>query len=394
MTEKLVNKRFTHFFMINPARLILILAPLLLALQAPVTYAQGSGKPASKPGTQKPKEKDGGAKPGKPEKATDKKKDQPVAPSPKKEEMVEVDGQMYTKTEKEKLDKGWRRLDYDWISPEDAPNIDKGLFKVNDKWVTLEEADTYHANDETPWIIPTRHFAFTSNVSRSEILRLSKHAEATYTSLKDMLGAEPKGGRLGVRIFNSVDTANAYGQEFAKDDKEANHSSVWLAYLGDGEKERPAVVLYDGPDGKGFAHLYMAHAAAHKFIDATFPDAATIPDWFVEGLATFCERWTDGALRNWALQQLIRRGAPDKLDKFESSFRLAADDPDGSQTRMQHAALVIAYYHFGAEKAEEATFKKALAALSKTGDARAAAINKLLEDSKGLEKKLKKYANL
>ncbi|MFN0206228.1 MAG: hypothetical protein ACKVS6_07925 [Planctomycetota bacterium] len=374
--------------MLNLKLPLLIIVWIVFLLPFP-SVAFGAQKPASspaKPGPQKPETE-------KPSPKDPTKKDEPKAP--KKNDaaggLVEVEGQLYTKDEKEKLDKGWRRLDYDWISPEEVPNIEKGMFKINGSWVTLEQADTYHANEETPWIIPTRHFAITSNVTRKQILQLSEFAEKTYTGMKEMFGVEPK-GKMGIRIFNNVDAANAYAQQFAGGDRANIHSSVWIGYVAEDEKERPAIVLFDGEPGKGFSHLFMMHAVVHKYMDATFPDPDSIPEWFVEGVATYFERYIVDGLRPWALAQLQRRGGVSKLEDATKKFSMSSDDSDGSQTKMQLAALVIAYYAFGKDKKEEALFKKAIASMTKSKEQRASAIDKLIEDSEGLQKKLKAYA--
>lgn len=383
--------------MFNTINRYLVSVAAALTLVSGLASSQNPKKPEpAKPAPAKPAPDKGGdkdkqkPKDGAPEKA---KPDNQQKPKAAKDEYININGELYTKEEKEKLDKGWKRLDYDWISPEDVPNVDKGLFKVEGKWLTIEEADKYHSNEETPWIIPKGHFAFTSNISRAQIMMLSTYAETSYNALKDLLGAEPK-GRLGMRIFNNVESANGYAQEYVKGERESHHSSVWLAYIGDGEKERPGVILFDGEPGKGFAHIYMGHAAAHKFIDATFPDPDTIPEWFVEGLATYCERYLDGSLRQWALQMLIKRGGIDKLSTFSKNFKITAEDPDKSQAKLQQAALIIAYYVLGLDKQDEAAFKKAVATLPKTKDAREAAIEKLLDNPDALEKKIKKYAGL
>ena len=63
-------------------------------------------------------------------------------------------GEWYTKEEKDKLDKGWKRLDLDWIPPDEAGNIKEGKFKINKNWVSEAEANEYHYKEEQPWEIP------------------------------------------------------------------------------------------------------------------------------------------------------------------------------------------------------------------------------------------------
>lgn len=367
-----------------------ILVSLVTLLIAGSLVAQSPAKPASNPAKSTPgkNDKEKPATPEKPKADSNQQK-----PKSGKDELIEVNGQLYTKDEKEKLDKGWKRLDYDWFPPEEAANVEKGLFKINGAWVSVEEADKYHSNEGTPWIIPSKHFAFTSNVTRAQILMLAKYAETTYDTMKEIFTVEPK-GRMGVRIFNSVDGANDYAREFVKGERESHHSGVWLAYIGDGEKERPAIILFDGEPGKGFSHIYMGHAAAHKYLDATFPDPDEIPEWFAEGIATYCERYLEAGLRQWAIQSIIKRGGVDKISTFAKNFKITSEDPDKSQTKIQQAGLIIAYYILGTDKKDEVLFKKATATMAKGKDPRAAAIDKLLEDADNLEKKLKKYAGL
>lgn len=369
------------------------LAPLVLAAVATPAWAQN--KPASKPANPPAQKPGTGDKKGPKDNPKDAPKQEPRVDTKKdgNKGLINVDGEWYTKEEKEKLDKGWKKLDYEWIAPEEAGNIEKGMFKINGSWVTQDQADTYHANEETPWIIPTKHFAITSNITRKQILMLAEFGEKTYTGLKEMFGVEPK-GRLGVRVFNSVDAANNYGQQFAGGDRASNHSAVWLAYLSEGEKERPAVLLFDGEPGKGFSHLHMMHATVHKYLDTAFPDGDAIPEWFNEGLATYFERYTDGSLRQWALQQIVKRGGVEKLGSVTKKFALSADDAYGSQTKMQLAGLIVAYYVLSPDKPDEALFKKVLAAMPKAKEVREAAIEQLVANPEVLEKKLKKFAGL
>jgi hypothetical protein len=348
--------------------------------QAFVQGAPGPQKPASSPaGAEKPK---------------------PQAP-PKKDDgkgkLVQVDGEWYTPEEKEKLDAGWRRLDLDWIAPAETSNIDKGLFKINDAWVSAAEADKYYSKEERPWNIPTRHFLVVGPIPRAQLLEIGKEAESTYDTLTKLLGAEPKLAprtRLKLRVFGSIDAGNAYGAEFAED--MAHHTSVFAAYVADKDPEKPAVIIFDGEVGKtyGFSLFYARHAAAHKILDELVPDVNKAPEWFIEGLAGYCDRYTTPQSRTWAIENLVRRGGvPTKLGNFAKRFGLSADDAMNSQTRIHEAALIVAYYASNPEKDDAARFKKAIASLSKTRD-REAAIEALLERGDDLEKRLKKYAGL
>ncbi|MBI3819300.1 MAG: hypothetical protein HY286_11455 [Planctomycetes bacterium] len=369
---------------------ILLALSTLIVLFAAGANAQTPKKPASSP-AKPPSGKNDKEKPKEPEKP---KADPAQKAKGGKDDLITIDGELYTKEEKEKLDKGWKRLDYDWIAPEEASNIDKGKFKINNAWVTLDEADKYHANEATPWSVPIKHFAYTTNIPREQIIMLSKYAEQSYATLKDITGVEPK-IRLGVRVFNNVESANEYAKEYAKEVRESHHSSLFPGYVADGEKDRPAIVLFDGGPGKGFAHIYMAHAAAHKFIDAALPDPNAIPEWFNEGLATYCDRYLEAQLRPWAFSSLVKRGGIDKLSTFVKNFKTSVDDDDAvtkSQTKFQQAGLIVGYYMLGGDKADETLFKKTCTMLSKPKEQRDAAIDKLLDNPDVLEKKIKKFA--
>jgi hypothetical protein len=362
----------------NPPLIVgMLLAGIFCASEAAAQGGKSKGQSSSKPSG---KDKDSG----------NAKKPEP------KVDLVEVDGEWYTKDEKAKLDKGWKRLDFDWIAPEEAPNIEKGLFKVNKAWVTEAQADEYHSKEGQPWEIPTKHFRVVSGVPRKQLLELAKHAEETWDLLGRTMGAEPKmepRKRFKLVIFDSVDAGNQFASQAQSDS--AHHTSVFPGYVADWDEDKPAVAVFDGEKGKslGLTPNYTAHAVAHKYLEEVIPDVEKAPEWLIEGLAGFSDRYCAPYLKKWAIENLVRRGGIPKLDKFAKRFALSADDPDASQTKIHAAALIIAYYASTTDKADEAAFKKAMASLKKPKD-RDAAIEALLDKPDDLEKKLKKFAEL
>lgn len=338
--------------------------------------------PASKPApAQKPAEKD----------RAPAKKEEP------KQKLVEVNGEWFTPEEKAKLDAGWRRLDLDWIPPDEVANMEKGSFKVNNAWVTLEEADTFHSDENTPWMIPTQHFLLVGPVPRVQLIEIGKEAELTYDVLTRLLGTEPKlppRTKMKLRVFGSIDAGNEYAQRAAAD--MAHHTSVFAGYVADRDPDRPAVIIFDGERGKsyGFSLFYARHAVAHKFLEEVVPDVNKASEWFIEGIAGYCDRYTTPQNRAWAIENLARRGGvPTKLRGFPKRFGLSADDPNGSQTRIHEAALIVAYFATNPEKDDEARFKKALASLKNTRE-REDKIEALLDNADELEKRVKKFAGL
>lgn len=299
-----------------------------------------------------------------------------------KEGKVKVDGEWLTKDEKSKLDAGWKRQDLEWVSPEDQPKMAEGLFKVGDKWLSAAEADSAHASASNPWKIPGKHTILISTLGRDEIVRLLAFAENAATLTQKILGKQLP-SRITVRVFATTDEANEFGQQFA-----ADHSSIWPGYVAERDPERLAVCSYD----KDFAHLYVAHAAAHKAIDVLVPEADKLADWFLEGLVTYVERFSSTAYKEWAIQQLVRRGGISKLDDHLKKMVLSVEDIEGSQTRLYEAGITFAYFIETPEKSDEEAFKKAIASLSKPQKDRMEPISKLLHGD--LEKRVRKYSRI
>lgn len=357
---------------------------LAFSWAAPPSAAQG-GKPQNPPAKGK-------------EKPADKPKDQGKT-DPKKDptkDLVQVDGEWYTKEEKEKLDKGWKRLDLDWIPAEEVANIEKGMFKINGTWATGAEADEYHSKESTPWEIPTKHFLVVTPIPRAQALELAKHAETTYDIVARTVGMEPKLAprqHLKVRIFGGIEAGNEFAQ--GAQGESAHHTSVFPGYVADWDSEAPAVAIFDGEKGKsfGFSYNYVGHAVAHKVLELVIPEIDKAPQWLIEGICGYADRYFSPQMRDWAISNLVRRGGVPRINNFAKRFGLSADDPDGSQTKLHEAAIIVAYYATTSDKADEALFKKAMTSLPKARE-REAAIDKLLEKSDDLEKKLKKFANL
>ncbi len=304
-----------------------------------------------------------------------------------KKGLVKVDGEWLTKEEKGRLDAGWKRQDFAWVSPEELPQLEKGLYKVGDKWLSEAEADQVHSSWDTPWIVPTKHFVISATVPRKEIERLAAFAEAAWEELSRLTGLHPE-RRHNLRLFASIDEANEYGQEYA-----ADHSSIWPGYVAPEDPEAPAVALYDGVAGKGFSHLFVAHAAAHKFLHDAVPEPGSLPDWFVEGLATYVDRYLTVEMRNWATQSLKTRGGLGKLGKTIERFTLSVDDRSESEKRLFEVGLLFAYFAGFPEKADADRFEKAMKSLADPRK-RKDLIQKLVDRADELEKNVKRFGNL
>lgn len=289
-----------------------------------------------------------------------------------------------TKEEKEKLGSGWKRLDMELVPPDEAENIQKGLFKINGQWVSVDEANKYHSSDATPWVIPSRHFIVTSTIPRAEIERLTKRAELTYETLRGLLKTEPA-GKIRITLFSNIDAANAYAQSAGAGD----HSSVWPGYVSEADPERPTVALYES----GFGHLYIAHAAAHKFLDEVAAEPDKIPDWFTEGLVVYAERYADVEVRDWSIKSLVGRGGFTHVADLTKSFKLSAEDAKASQTRLFEVGLIVAYLATNPDKGDGERFRAVIANLTKPAD-RERAIQNLIAQPSDLDKHILKFAGI
>ncbi|HKE02223.1 MAG TPA: hypothetical protein VKE69_14490, partial [Planctomycetota bacterium] len=219
-----------------------------------------------------------------------------------------------------------------------------------------------------------------------EIERLITFAEGAVDRLQKILAQAAPPERMQLTIFSSIDAANEFAQRAGAGD----HSSVFPGYVLEADPEKPAIALFDGGAGKGFAHLHVAHAAAHTFLDKSYPQADRIPEWFAEGLAAYVDRFIDPDIRKWSMDKLVQRGGLTSVEKL-ADLKLVAADPDGAQKKLFEAGLVIAYFAEKPDKADADRFKKAAEALKKVAG-RDAAIQKLLQGGSDLEKRVRSFA--
>ncbi|HET6201485.1 MAG TPA: hypothetical protein VFI25_01640 [Planctomycetota bacterium] len=234
---------------------------------------------------------------------------------------------------------------------------------------------------------PLEHVRFLTDVDRETAERVGAQAEAAYATLSRLLGGEPKDLPLLLYGFATDAGYNRFAGSFGDD-----HSSVYGAYLATREASAPAVATLQVPQ---WAPLHLTHALAHPFLRrlAGPERAGALPAWLEEGIATYVERFADESLRSWSIEDLKRRGGPGSLSGFAAGFRLAADDPEGSQKRMLQAGLLVAYFLHGSDATELGAFRDALRALREgTRSELEQAAAALLRDEKGLEEKLRAFA--
>lgn len=331
---------------------------------------------------------------------------------------------------------GWKLQDNTWVSPDEFELMEQGQWKCGEQWLDSAKADEFHSQIYQWWEWPGERFVATGTVPRASLEWARWWADNSYHELVRAVGLEPK-KKPSFLVLKDLAQYNAFAagdQNLGLPATEiSGSSSVHFAYFAeafiDGRVQPPVyrgqgVCFWDVNDEalRGWGAYAVRHAAAHSYIEAVDPSWDTIsqafanpgnlqlntfwgekkiPRWLRYGIAAYCERYlrkpgvAAGAadqweLRDWAIGQV--RGAGE-LDPLEAIFALVIDanDPGGSQRRIQEAGLLVSFMLDGEcapVKAAHADFRTAL--LEGKGQAEAAtALQQALVDHAA---ELKAYA--
>ncbi len=287
---------------------------------------------------------------------------------------------------KKKLSEGWKLQDLVWVEPTEVAKIDEGLWKCDDKWLPLEDADAWHDDFETPWVIPTERAIVWSTAARETAMKAAKQAEAAWYDMRKVFGF---GGELPIPFmvvrnqrdylrFMDGDESNDLPQLDPMAMSAMNRAAfadLWFDF--DAEVYRGMGVTYwDAEDQYG--DNYGIHDARFAFglsyvesIDPAITEsemvlaegevspefaqvritAHKLPRWFRWGAAAYASRWfVDNTVKaggdafwakKWSAGNLSQQGGLLPMDDF-FEFEASGGNENTAQLLLQ-AGAVVAY---------------------------------------------------
>lgn len=309
---------------------------------------------------------------------------------------------------------GYTLQDLTWIAPTEADKIAQGMWKCGDDWKTIEEANAYHADLKTPWVMPSQQgrFVVRSTCSRVDTEWAAWWADAAYADLVKIFGKQPPEAPT-LLVANSLAQYNALaaGDQAAaipavegQNGWSAAHYSFFADMYFDPSVEPPefrgagvAYYVVDDPALKGFGPLAIRHAAGQAFIDAIDPSWGAIsqmvqsassggqpgggsfwsekkiPLWLRYGAAAYVERfyWDSSAdkgaewrMRDWSLANLSSRGGLRPAAEV-LAFNLNANTAGDSNKLILEAGTLVSFImdgNCGPVSEAHAAFKSAFRA--------------------------------
>lgn len=148
-------------------------------------------------------------------------------------------------------------------------------------WLSLAVWPSLSASEPTS--IETRFYQLQTDLKPRQAKELAKILDSYHLTLVRLFELEqaPQAAKLPVRIYGDREAFIAYGTANC-----GNFNREWYGYyLYDQSAE--LVIYFDGQ-----YHGILFHEGIHQFMHAVFPDVASWPQWFNEGLAALMESST------------------------------------------------------------------------------------------------------
>ncbi|MEM1450899.1 MAG: hypothetical protein AAF957_02735 [Planctomycetota bacterium] len=295
-------------------------------------------------------------------------------------------GNWFDPVAKKRLAEGWKQQDLVWVEPGEVENIDKGLWKCGDKWLPLEQADDWHAEYDSPWVIPTTRAVIWSTANRETAMKAAKEAENAYFDMRKVFGF---GGEVSVPFMllrNQTDYLQFMDGSEDYDLPQldplamsafnrASFADLWFDF--DEEAYRGMGVTYwdaDDPNGDLFGKYDARFAYGLSFVESIDPtpqaaddvlregevspefaqvriEDQKLPRWFRWGAACYASRWfVDNTIkkggdpyyaRAWSASNLNKEGG---LLSFDDVFEFEASGGNENTYRMiLQAGLLVAF---------------------------------------------------
>lgn len=280
------------------------------------------------------------------------------------------EGEVVTKSEKIALLTGKVRHPEtgELIAAEFLDKAKQKLFPVaGDRWVDEREADKFHQDTGTPWIVRSAYCTIISTLPLAKINEFRAPIDQGYERVARLLGDKPPTAvnRPTVIIAGTTNEYTEYGTTIG--DATSSFSAflmreearVKLPHVGD---IRAAVC-----DGTGQLGPYNArHAAGLSYAHSKATDAgAKLPDWLLHGFGAIASRFNNDSDGKFYGQRHLQRGGVGSMKAYFATFALNGDtEPEALVHMVYQAGLLL---RFGEEGEQgDSQVGAAMSALTKS----------------------------
>lgn len=271
--------------------------------------------------------------------------DAALAAARKKRGLVLHDGKWVPEAIVAFAKKGMVLHDGEWLRPKDVEERAKDRFPLGKKrWGARADADEYHNDLETPWVVHGTGFELHSNAARETVDKVKHRLNALDAWLERFFLGQRPGKRIKVWLYADAHDYNAQLEELRREsDAFAFHSgSIGGVY----HPRLEAVTTYAQEE---WGHIFLAHGYGEAFCRAML-DKGAEQLWFTLGVGhylgmgriesePFHVAWVADLTKN-RLLPLTELLGKTKLDGGGSGGNFAADRPKNEAFYAQSAALV------------------------------------------------------
>jgi len=258
-------------------------------------------------------------------------------------------GETVTHDEKKALQGGWVRHPRLGILIRERylEKAKEGYFPLGDgKWGDLKEADQFHADIETPWILRSHYATIISTINLEKLEELATEVSRGFEIVQPVLGHAviPPAKRPVILIARTQSEYQNYGSA-----------------LGDGTDVAGAFLIRDEArfkiqfqgevrgavceNHKEWGTRYLHHAAAISYVNALAETSGSdLPLWFVHGVGSLASRFEKDSDAGWFGKQHVAKGGVHNLKSFFKGY-----DLNGNQSATDvaynifQAGLVLSY---------------------------------------------------
>lgn len=280
------------------------------------------------------------------------------------------------------------------IAKEDAEKAATQFQLPDGKWVSEDEANKFHADVRTPWLLRTTYCNVLSNLPLADVLATYKAPiDEGYETVKQVFaGKEPSPARRPtVFITASVDEYKEFGTRFGAG------GSAYGTFLADADFDIPqlggefrvALVNHE----KDWGAYWVRHAVGMSYAHALGAEGGVeLPLWFVRGVGGFAERfYTDGVAAHFGQQHIAKGGVPSMNSWFKVYDINGENEPKTNDALVFQAAFNIAFGMRGGDKQATAAMMEITNAFAKNGAAVVKAIGAYEKVLAEKEKELRTY---
>ena len=259
------------------------------------------------------------------------------------------DGEKVTRDQKVAYQNGQVRhpVTGQFIKKEELQKAESGYFPLGGgKWGDKAEADKFHSDVRTPWMVRTSYATIVSTLPLDKIEEIKRFADQGHETVMPLFGGRELTPALrpvlvvaktraeyveyGTNLGDGTDVVGAF---LIRDDAEMR--------LPDQGVVRPAICNND----KDWGTRYLRHAAAIAYVNAVASEAgADVPLWFVHGCGTLASRFENDRDAGWFGKQHMAKGGVGPIKSWFSNYDLSADlSTKEIDFNLFQAGLMLAY---------------------------------------------------